>query len=107
VRWGEEEEKGSPGGGVEEEEGSPSGGVEEEEARRPGLQEEPGLPTEGDGNYHSPGRPWPSQAPRERPNRAFPASYSIRTEWAYGSLATKPNREPNKSKLYYGSLAKA
>ena len=27
--------------------------MEEEEARRPGLQEEPGSPTEGDENYHS------------------------------------------------------
>jgi hypothetical protein len=60
------EEKGLPAGGVEEE-GSPASGVEEEEARQPKVT-------------RTITRPWPSQAPRERPNRVFLASHSIRTE---------------------------
>ena len=42
-------------------------------------------------------RRWPSQAPQERPNWAFPASHPTSTEWAGRSLATRPNRKPSTS----------
>ena len=48
----------------------------------------------------------PSLAPLERPIWAFPRSHQNRTDWASTSLASRPYREPNRSKLHYVSLAK-
>jgi hypothetical protein len=48
-----------------------------------------------------------SQAWREWPIRPFLGSHPNRTNWACGSLATRPNRQPNKPKLYSRSLARA
>ena len=46
---------------------------------------------------------WLSLAPRERPIQTFSGSQQIHMKWAYGSLATRPNKKPNRPKLCYGS----
>jgi hypothetical protein len=47
-----------------------------------------------------------SLAPRKQPIQRFLGSHPSRTDWACGSLASRPYKKPNRPRLYYASLAK-